>query len=91
MYRMTNRRPKPVLTYAVQTLTEESSALVAANIRAVMGRDQVKPGELATRLEKPRPWLHRRMYARQRLTIHDIAAIAWALGVSPDELTGPQT
>jgi len=91
MYRMTNRKPRSVLTYAVQTLTEESSAFVAANIRAVMGRDQVKPGELAARLEKPRPWLHRRMYARQRLTTADIAAIAWGLGVSSDELTGPQT
>jgi len=90
MYGMTNRKPT-VLTYAEQKLTEDSSAFVAANIRAVMGRKQVKPGELATRLGKPRPWLHRRMYARQRLTTQDIAAIAQALRVSSDDLTGPQT
>jgi hypothetical protein len=91
MYHMTNRKPPPVVTYAMQKLTPESSERVTANIRAVMGRDQVKPGELAVRLGKPRPWLHRRLGDHQALTTDDIALIADALFVPVAELMGPES
>lgn len=61
--------------------------VVAANIRAIAGRDKVAMGDLAERLGRPRQWVHRRTSAGGPITTEDIDTFAAALDVSTDELT----
>lgn len=61
--------------------------VVAANLRSIIAAKQVKVGDLAERLGRPRQWVHRRTFAAQPITTEDIDLFARALEVSTDELT----
>lgn len=57
------------------------TALVAAEIRASMGRQGVRQSELARRLGESDQWLSMRLRGRTPLNINEILRIARALGV----------
>ena len=61
--------------------------VVAANLRSIIAAKQIKVGDLAELLGRPRQWVHRRTFAAQPITTEDIDLFAKALDVSTDDLT----
>lgn len=61
--------------------------VVAANLRAIIARQQITAEELAERLGRPRQWHSRKMHGKVPITTEDIDVLAEALRVSTDELT----
>lgn len=72
---------------AAESATTPLREVVASNIRAIIARDQLRVGDVAERLGRPRQWVHRRTAAAGPITTEDIDAFADALGVSTDDLT----
>lgn len=67
-----------------QTVT--LAALVAAEVRAMMGRLDVRQAELARRLGENDQWLSIRLRGRAAIDINDLHRIARALGVGIHDL-----
>lgn len=72
------------------TTTPERSAtltaLVAAEIRAWLGRLDVRPSELARRLGENDQWMSTRLKGRTPINVNDLQRIADAMGLSVVEL-----
>jgi transcriptional regulator with XRE-family HTH domain len=66
------------------------SALVAAEVRAWMGRLGVRQSELARRMGESDQWLSMRLRGRTPLDINEMQRIAQALGVSVHDLLPPR-
>lgn len=64
------------------TLTER----VAEEIRALMGRRRMTGAALARSLGRSEAWISYRLSGKQTIDLHDLEAIASALGVAPVEL-----
>jgi len=69
-------------TERATTLTER----VAEEIRALMGRRRVSGAALARSLGRSEAWISYRLSGKQTIDLHDLEAIAAALGVAPVEL-----
>jgi len=66
--------------------TATLTALVAAEIRAWMGRLDVRQSELARKLGESDQWLSMRLRGRTPLDINEMQRIARALGIGVHEL-----
>lgn len=66
--------------------TATLTALVAAEIRAWMGRQGVRQSELARKLGESDQWLSMRLRGRTPLDINELLRISRALGVSLHQL-----
>lgn len=64
------------------TLTER----VAEEIRALMGRRRTTGAALARKLGRSEAWISYRLSGKQTIDLHDLEAIAGALGVAPVDL-----
>lgn len=69
--------------------TATLTALVAAEIRALLGRLDVKPAQLARQLGENDQWLSTRLKGRTPINVNDLHRIASALGVGVHELLPP--
>lgn len=71
------------MTTEAQAATGRLSSEVAAEIRAAMGRLQVRQSQLARRIGRNEQWLSVRLRGVQEIGLDDLQAIAAALGVPP--------
>lgn len=71
----------------IEQTTAPLRDVVAANLRQIIARDNVKMGDVADKLQRPRQWVHRRTSGTGPITTEDIDAFAEALNVSTDEIT----
>lgn len=86
------RQLLPYIVILMTTTPERSAtltALVAAEIRAALGRLDIKPSQLARRLGENDQWLSTRLKGRTPINVNDLHRIATALGVGVHELLPP--
>jgi transcriptional regulator with XRE-family HTH domain len=69
------------MTTPTTTAQTPLSEQVAAEIRAVMGRQDINKAELARRLGVNEMWIGRRLSGKLAIDLNDLARIASALGV----------
>lgn len=63
------------------------SDAVAAEIRAEIGRQALKPSAVAERIGVPAYWVTNRLNGRVSITLDDLHKIADGLGINPKQLT----
>ena len=76
------------MTITPTETTDKLSSLVAAEIRAVMGRNRVRQAHLARRLAVNDVWLSVRLTGKQAIDLNDLQRIAAGLDVSVLDLIG---
>jgi len=69
--------------------TATLTALVAAEIRAQMGRLDVRQSELARRMGETDQWMSMRLKGRTPIDVNELSRIAKALGIGVHELLPP--
>lgn len=69
--------------------TATLTSLVAAEIRAQMGRLEVRQSELARRMGETDQWMSMRLKGRTPIDLNDLNRIAWALGIGVHDLLPP--
>lgn len=69
--------------------TATLTSLVAAEIRALMGRQDVRQSELARRMGESDQWMSMRLKGRTPIDVNELQRIAVALGVRVHELLPP--
>lgn len=63
-----------------------TSERVLAEIRAEMGRQQIRQGELADRIGRSQVWVSRRLSGAREMSLTDLDEIAEALDVPAEQL-----
>lgn len=76
--------------HATETPRQTPSRLVAAELRAEMGRQGVTGRELARRLHRDSAWVSRHIgvKAAQAMTLDEVVECTEALGISPERFLG---
>lgn len=72
-----------------ETTGAKADLVVAAEIRAELGRQRITQAALADKLGVSRPYLSRRLSGETPLSVGDVAAIAELLGVAVSTFTAP--